>query len=222
VAALAVGERARIILLSQLAASKGHSGDKFRARLIQPIISGKTVIIPAGSLLEGHIAKVVPPRWLSCSGSILLDFDSLTLPEAAATPISATIAAADLDPRSKTRIDSEGMFRGAHPGKLWALINLGMTAGIAKEADDGVQLAIEAIISTATDVSTAGTGRIVGACASAVFLVTRHGRDVVLPKFTEMQIVFNRSVSVPVSKEKAVAGAVGGTDKTEVAGTPLH
>jgi hypothetical protein len=41
------------------------------------------------------------------------------------------------------------------------LINIGVTAGIAKEVDDGAQLVIEAIVSTATDASTAGTARIV-------------------------------------------------------------
>ena len=35
-------------------------------------------------------------------------------------------------------------------------INLGVTAGSAKVADDTLQLMIEAIVSTATDVSTAG------------------------------------------------------------------
>jgi hypothetical protein len=41
-------------------------------------------------------------------------------------------------------------------------------------------------------VSTAGTSRIVAACVSGVFMLTRHGRDVVLPKFSEIDITFNR------------------------------
>jgi len=55
---------------------------------------------------------------------------------------------------------------------------------------------IEAIVSTATDASTAGAARIVAACASGVFLITRHGRDIVLPRFTEMSISFDRPVSL--------------------------
>ena len=76
------------------------------------------------------------------------------------------------------------------------LINAGVTAGIAKVADDGAQLVIEAIVATATDASTAGTGRAIALCASGLFMVTRHGRDVVLPRFTEMDITFDRPLSL--------------------------
>jgi hypothetical protein len=75
-------------------------------------------------------------------------------------------------------------------------INLGVTAGPAKEADDSVQLIIEAIVSTATDASTAGTGRIVSSCVSGLYRATRHGRDVVLPRFFERDISFDRPVSL--------------------------
>ena len=74
------------------------------------------------------------------------------------------------------------------------MINLGVAGGMAKAADDGTQLAIEAIVSAATDASTAGTARIVSTCVSGLFMLTRHGRDVVLPKFTEMDISFDRPV----------------------------
>lgn len=84
-------------------------------------------------------------------------------------------------------------------------INLGVTGGIAKEVDDGMQLLIEAIVSSATDVSTAGAGRIAGVCVSGLFMLTRHGRDVVLPKLTEMEIVLDRPVSLSTAQPPAVA-----------------
>jgi len=86
--------------------------------------------------------------------------------------------------------------RADRPGKAWMLLNVGVTAGIAKEADDATQLAVEALVSTATDASTAGVAKIVATGASVVFMLTRHGRDVILPKFTEMEIVMNRPVSL--------------------------
>jgi len=49
---------------------------------------------------------------------------------------------------SHTRIDPEGQLRGDHPGKAWMAINIGVTAGLAKEADDTLQLIIEAVVST--------------------------------------------------------------------------
>jgi hypothetical protein len=89
-------------------------------------------------------------------------------------------------------------------------INLGVTAGFAKVADDGMQLVIEAIISTATDVSTAGTGRIVAGCVSAIYLATRHGRDVIIPRFTEMDISLDRAVSLNAVEKTDPSGVAAG------------
>jgi hypothetical protein len=108
----------------------------------------------------------------------------------------ASVSAAELDQRSHTKIDPEGKMHGDRPGKAWMVVNIGVTAGIAKEADDTLQLIIEAVVSTATDASTAGVGKIAATCASTLFILTRHGRDVVLPRFTEMNIVLDRPVSL--------------------------
>jgi hypothetical protein len=167
------------------------------------------VVLPAGSLFEGKVIKKTPPRWLSRAGSLYMTFTGLTLPDGNRVPITASLAGAELDRASHTRIDAEGQLRGERPGKVWMAINLGVTAGISKEVDDGLQVIIEAIVSTATDVSTAGTARIVASCASGLYMVTRHGRDVVLPRFTEMDIALDRAVSLKPARGDAV-GAAGG------------
>ena len=192
---LSAGTRAKVILLGNLSASKSRPGDMFQARLVEPVHVGDSVALPEGTLLEGKVERNQPPRWLSRAGSLLVTFTGLKLPDGShARPIMASISGAEIDQRSHTKIDPEGQLHGERPGKLWMVVNGGVTAGIAKEVDDGTQLAIEAIISTATDVSTAGTARIAGLCASSIFMLTRHGRDVVLPKFSELEVTFDRPV----------------------------
>ena len=110
--------------------------------------------------------------------------------------MKASVAEVELDRRSRTNVDLEGQLKGDRPGMAWMVMNLAMTGGIAKVSDDGMQLLVEVIVATATDASTAGTARIAGACASGLFLLTRRGRDVVLPKFTEMDIEFDRPLSL--------------------------
>jgi len=193
---LAAGTRARVILLGGVSASKSRPGDSFQARLVEPVRLDSKVVLPEGTLLGGRVVKSIPPRVLSRSGALLLRFTDLTLPGATGIPAAASVTTAELDQRSHTRIDPEGQLHGDRPGKAWMLINAGVTAGIAKEADDATQLVIEALVETATDASTAGVAKIVGACASGLFLLTRHGRDVDLPRFTEMEITFDRPVSL--------------------------
>jgi hypothetical protein len=193
---LAAGTRAKIILLGGVSASKSRPGDSFQARLVEPVRLDSKVVLPEGTLLGGRVVKSTPPRMLSRAGSLRLAFTDLTLPGATSIPASASVSGVELDQRSHTRIDPEGKLQGDRPGKAWMLMNVGVTAGIAKVADDGTQLLVEAIVETATDASTAGAAKIVAACASGVFILTRHGRDVVLPRFTEMNVTFDRPVSL--------------------------
>ncbi|HUA14711.1 MAG TPA: hypothetical protein VMG31_05390 [Verrucomicrobiae bacterium] len=202
--------RCHILLLGDVSASKSKPGDVVRARLLEPVLLNSRVVLPAGSVFEGRVVRRTPPRWLSRAGSLYLSFTQLTLPEGTGLPITASVAGAELDRRSHTRIDSEGQLHGERPGKAWMAINLGVTAGLAKEADDTVQVIVEAIVSTATDASTAGTARIVASCVSGLYMVTRRGRDVVLPRFTEMDLSLDRPVTVGASSHDAPAGAAAG------------
>jgi hypothetical protein len=196
----------KILLLGDVSASKSKPGDVVQSRLIEPVLLSSRVVLPAGTLVEGKVVKKTPPRWGSRAGSLALAFTGLTLPGGNMIPIAASLTGAELDRRSHTRIDSEGQLRGEHPGKAWMAINIGVTAGVAKEADDTFQLIFEAIVSTATDASTAGTARIIASCASGIYMVTRHGRDVIVPRFTEMDISLDRPLSVTeAARSKAYA-----------------
>jgi hypothetical protein len=188
-----------------VSASKSRVGDEVAARLIEPLFLNSKVALPVGTMFRGKVSQKTPPRRLSRAGSLRLVFTELTVPQGIPVPITASLAAAELDQKSHTRMDSEGRLHGEHPGKAWMAMNLGVSAGISKGVDDGAQILIEALISTATDVSTAGTARIISTCASGIYMATRHGRDVILPRFTEVQLSIDRSVlmSPPVQKEVA-------------------
>jgi hypothetical protein len=194
---VAAGTQGKIVLLRDLSASKSRPGDTFQARLIEPVRVGSVVALPEGTLFQGKVEKNTPPRWLSRSGSLLVTFTGITLPGSSDVhPVQAAVAGAEIDRRSHTTIDPEGQMRGERPGALWMVVNAGVAGGLAKEVDDATQLIVEALVSTATDVSTAGGARIAGICASSLFMITRHGRDVVLPRFTEMKIAFVRPATL--------------------------
>jgi hypothetical protein len=110
-----------------------------------------------------------------------------------------------MDMRSQARMNAEGELTGGKPGIAWMLVNAGVTGAIAKETDDSVQLVIEALVSTATDASTAGLARIIAACTSGVFMVMREGRDVILPKYTPMDVVLTHALKLTYGQSFAGA-----------------
>jgi hypothetical protein len=201
------GTHCKVLLITPLSASKSRAEDIVSARLLEPLFVNSRAVLPAGTLLTGKVLTQTPPRRLSRAGSLHFTFSQVTLPQGMQLPIFASIARAQVDRRSHTRIDSEGALHGERPGKAWMAINLATTAGISKEADDGVQLLIEALLSTATDASTAGTARIVSSFVSGIYIATRHGRDVVLPAFTEIEVSLERSVPLRLPLKEQVADA---------------
>jgi hypothetical protein len=202
---LQAGTACKILLLGNVSASKSKAGDVIQARLIEPVLVNSRVVLQPGSLFQGRVVKRTPPRWGSRAGSLYITFTGVTLPGGNLIPMAASLAGAELDRGSHTRIDAEGQLRGERPGKAWMAINIGVTAGLSKEVDDATQLLVEALISSATDASTAGTARIVSSCISGIYMVSRRGRDVVLPRFTEMDISFDRPLSVTRSADTAAA-----------------
>ncbi len=193
---IAEGTRMPLVLLEGLSAAKNHQGQTFQAVLLEPVRVGATIAIPQGSILQGVLAKRVPPRRLYRPGSLNLLFTHLSLPNGAATAIAAFPVAAEVDRGTHMTMDSEGTIHAQNPGKARFLLDFGVTGGISKVSDDTTQLIIEAISSTATDASTAGVARFAAMGATGIFLLTRHGRDVILPPYTEMDVSLSRAVSL--------------------------
>jgi hypothetical protein len=196
--AIADGTRMRVALLHGLSASRDHQGQSFQAVLLEPVLVGSTTAIPQGSILQGTLAKRIPPRRLYRPGSLNILFTRLALPSGAATPIAASPVAAEVDKGTHMTMDSEGGIHAQSPGKARFLLDFGITGGLSKVSDDTTQLIIEMISSTATDASTAGVAKIAAVGATTIFMLTRHGRDVILPAYTEMDISLTRAVTLSV------------------------
>ena len=192
-AALAAGTRVRLILMQSLSASRNRRGDGFQARLAEPVRLASGAVLPEGSLFEGLVTSRIPPRRLSRPGSLHLSFTKLTVPGGVEASIAGSLASIEADKGSHLKMDPEGGVHGGGPGVARLLLETGVTAGIAKITDDSAQLLFELLISGATDASTAGAARIVAAGASGLFLLTRHGRDAILPKYTEMEVILSRA-----------------------------
>jgi hypothetical protein len=190
------GTRMPVALIERVSASRTQPGEKFQAILLQPVFVGAALAIPQGALVQGEMVKRKPPRRLYRPGMVNMLFDRISIPDGPATAIAASPVAAEVDRGTHMKMDPEGKIHAQSPGAARFLLDFAVTGGISKVSDDTTQLIIEAISSTATDASTAGVARFAAMGASAIFMLTRHGRDVILPPYTEMDIALGHDVSL--------------------------
>jgi hypothetical protein len=184
------GTRAEFLLLTELRASESKQGDTFQARLLEPIFQPDgQLLVPEGSVLDGHIAKLQRPRRLSRAGSMYLVFDRLTEPGGDSQKVAASLAGAELDKKTTVDMDPEGGLHGKGGAK-----NLAKRAalGVASQqvADEVVELATHAVAPYAS-----------GAIGLLV-LFGGHGNDVDLPKYSDLRVEFGRPVTVQAQAQK--------------------
>lgn len=159
------GVKARLSLLSQIS-SKSPSGSSFMAKVEDPVeVQGKPVL-PAGTLVEGHL-ETTPARRPMRRGALRMIFDRVKLPDGTVQPARFELSSTE---SNSAKTDSEGT---VHPtvSKKRLAIQLGGTAAVAKLADD---LSEEALATTA------GGARWYGLAASTTFLLLQKDREVKL------------------------------------------
>lgn len=94
---------------THLSTRDNQYGDGFAARVMTSVFYQGREVVPAGSILEGHIIRVRDERPAVGDSQLLLKPDLLTLPDGTRYTISAVVT--QTDPLHDARVDSEGMLR---------------------------------------------------------------------------------------------------------------
>jgi len=136
------------------------------ARIEDPVEVQGRAVLPAGTLVEGHL-ETTPARRPMRRGALRMIFDRVKLPDGTVQPARFELSSTE---SNSARTDSEGT---VHPtvSKKRLAIQLGGTAAVAKLADD---LSEEALAAGA------GSARWYGLAASTAFLLLQKGREVKL------------------------------------------
>ncbi len=159
------GRTARLALLSQIT-PMALSGSSFMAKLEDPVEVDGKLVLPKGTLVEGHL-ETIPARRMMRRGALRMLFDRIKLPDGTVQPARFELSTTESD---AAKTDSEGTVHPTVSKKRLAL-QLGGTALVAKLADD---LSEEALATSA------GSARWYGLSASTTFLQLQKGREVKL------------------------------------------
>jgi hypothetical protein len=134
---------------------------------------------------------------MSRAASMYLVFDRLTEPEGESQKVAASLAGADVGKKAPVNMDPEGGLHGKSGSRNLAKR---MAVGVASQqvADEAVEVATHAVAPYAS----VGIGLFV--------LLGGHGNDVELPRYSDLEVVFGRPLTVP--------GQAAGQPQSEPAG----
>ena len=182
----------RLRLLQPLSATRNEMGQTFLARILEPLQLGDQVLVPEGSTIQGKIVHWKPPRRLRRAGALRLAFGRVSLPDGGAIDLDASMTGLEALKNSQMTLDKEGTLRASAATKKRAALDLGLAYVVGKTVDDLLEESIKAGASAAATGTITTVARYVGLAAGAAFFFAHRGRDVVLPEYTEMEIVVTR------------------------------
>lgn len=119
-------------LMQELSTLTAVPGSNFSAELTEPVMRDGQVVVPAGSLLQGHITLVREGSRIGPAAAIHLVPETVTLPDGSQYALEARVI--DTDSWDDTRVDHEGTILRKDHGKATAATaslsaGAGMTAG---------------------------------------------------------------------------------------------
>jgi hypothetical protein len=118
------GTLIRVRLLSDLSSSFSEKGEAFRSRVATDVLSGSSVVIPAGAEISGQVVSTTTGHF-GGRGSLMLRPDTVTLPNGQSYHLHAVVSGA---PATHTRVNNEGMIT-ADSRKLRGGIEYGGAVG---------------------------------------------------------------------------------------------
>lgn len=170
---LAANTVMRLRLNDPLTSKKAQVGDQFRSTVVDPVYAKGFQVIPAGSIVIGHVTHVQRAKRKSNGGSLNVTFTSVQLPNHKKYALSGSLATSD-------SADNEGEVKGKSSKKR----NAAFIAGGA---------VVGGLINGA-----AGLG--IGAGVGVGAALLGKGKEAEVKPGTEFNMITNRNLLLPEYK----------------------
>ena len=185
------GTQVRLTLLSAIGTSMSRDGDPFVAMVAEPVFVGNTLLIPAGTRINGVIGTVEKPRRFSIfrgEAYMNLTFRSIEI-DSRLIPIQMSILSleqplsqGDSRRRKDVKVEEGQVIEQKHDVKGDI---------VAGTIGTGGGTLVGAVFSHVVR----GFG--IGLAGSAVYIMARRGKDVELPAQTGMLVRMDNTITVP-------------------------
>jgi hypothetical protein len=197
-------------LLTPLNSATAHWGDPVTAMVTKPLFDGPRLIVPEGSLLKGSVLQVRPARRMSRNGQLRPVFHQLTLPDGIQHKVEASLAGVEAGKTQSLKLDAEGGAQATAPKGRYLDTAIAVTLAAASQGDDLINAGEGGaggfrLIGFAVGIAARSQplGMAMGAFGASRSIYTHFfadGRNVVLPKYTAMDITIGtRDKAAPAS-----------------------
>jgi len=180
---LVEGTRIFLQLNDYLSTKHNSEGDSFTASVVVPIYLKDRLVLPKGSIVAGSISRIVRPGRFRGKALLNVLFQSIRIGSTGQLPLVASLAT--IEPVGNAGVKSESTIEGeGSKGKD--------TAQVAKPALAGAGIGA---------LAGGGQGAVIGTAAGAVVglgtVFASRGKDVELRRGSTLEIVLNRSLTIP-------------------------
>jgi hypothetical protein len=177
------GTALMVKLETTLATFSNKAGDPFQARLTQTVVLNSKTLIPAGTMVEGRVTRVLEPRRITGKPTIGILPEALVLPTGERLFLDATLVDTNIP---GTDVNQEGEFKGSGHDRRDEIETGGGTAG---------GMLIGGLIGGPPGILIGG---VVGAGSTGVHWLSKH-RSATLPAGTELTLELNRPLAMTTS-----------------------
>ena len=193
------GTKFNIKLLNPISTRNSKEGDYFSATLMKDIRTSKNILLPAGSMLRGSIAKTKPSKRFSRGGVLYVDFDHIVTPNGRQLPLDLIIS-------GKVNLTLDG---GIYINKGYgeAIVeNWDKTVEITQTATDyGMDIG-EDVLAGAARIITVPICAIGGAVGGGAYWIGdsiadmfRKGKDVEFNQDEVLTVILTQPIDVPIN-----------------------
>ncbi len=183
---VAAGTRIPLLLINGISTRNAQEGDQVYLETAFPIVVDQKIVIPPGSYVRGTITQVKRPGRVKGRGELYIRFDTLTLPNGVTRDFRGRVGSVEAG-IAETLEKKEG--------KIESSSSKGTDAGtVASTTATGAS--IGAITGAATGRPGLGTGigAAAGAAAGLAAVLLTRGRDVLLLRGTQLDMVLDREL----------------------------
>ncbi len=203
------GSTLHVRLTKTLTSKTTKTGDPFTGQVTEPVTVNGQEVIPAGSLVDGHVTMVKPSGRIAGKAQMRIVLDDIVTPDDVKIAMVGSLEDAHGGPCASTAGDDEGTIKGCGKSKKSAAKDaaiagaIGAGAGATVGMGSSIECRYYGNCGGPGYGTSIGYGAGIGAGTALIYNLLKHEKEIVLVQGSDLTFVVNRTVSADAAPKPA-------------------